>query len=149
MISVLLKTFFLLYVSEVISNCPPNSSKYHMYSISFIDNVLGIYSMFNGDCYPNGSYINHIYITPGISEYISHLQCLLPNSTLTLSTVTQQVKGSSLNVMTLEKLMPGTTHNITIRAYQDILGPASKTISVQTLSGIYVREFYFILLFVC
>ena len=38
--------------------------------------------MFNGNCYPNGSYINHIYITPGISEYISHLQCVLPNSTL-------------------------------------------------------------------
>ena len=37
--------------------------------------------MFNGDCYPNGSYINHIYITPGIN-YISHLQCVLPNSTL-------------------------------------------------------------------
>ena len=38
--------------------------------------------MFNGDCYPNGSYINHIYITPGSSSYISHLQCVLPNSTL-------------------------------------------------------------------
>ena len=38
--------------------------------------------MFNGSCYPNGSHINHIYITPGISEYISHLQCVLPNSTL-------------------------------------------------------------------
>ena len=37
--------------------------------------------MFNGDCYPNGSYINHNYITPG-STYISHLQCVLPNSTL-------------------------------------------------------------------
>ena len=38
--------------------------------------------MFNGDCYPNGSYINHIYITPNISSYISHLQCVLSNSTL-------------------------------------------------------------------
>ena len=38
--------------------------------------------MFNESCYSNGSYINHIYITPGISEYISHLQCVLPNSTL-------------------------------------------------------------------
>ena len=37
--------------------------------------------MFNGDCYPNSSYINHIYITPG-KYYISHLQCVLPNSTL-------------------------------------------------------------------
>ena len=38
--------------------------------------------MLNGNCYPNGSYINHIYITPGMSEYMSHLQCVLPNSTL-------------------------------------------------------------------
>ena len=36
--------------------------------------------MFNGSCYPNGSYINHIYITT--SSYISHLQCVLPDSTL-------------------------------------------------------------------
>ena len=41
--------------------------------------------MFNEDCYPNGSYINHLYITPNTpdtSYYISHLQCVLPNSTL-------------------------------------------------------------------
>ena len=38
--------------------------------------------MLNGNCYPNDSYINHIYITPGINEYMSHLQCVLPNSTL-------------------------------------------------------------------
>ena len=38
--------------------------------------------MFNGSCNPNGSYINHIYITPGTSSYISHLQCVLPSSTL-------------------------------------------------------------------
>ena len=37
--------------------------------------------MFNGDCYPNGSYINQKYITQG-SNYMSHLQCVLPNSTL-------------------------------------------------------------------
>ena len=37
--------------------------------------------MFIGDCYPNGSYINHIYIAPG-STYISYLLCVLPNSTL-------------------------------------------------------------------
>ena len=52
-----------------------------MCSTSFINNVLGIYLLFNGDCYPNGSYINHNYITPG-SNYISHLQCVLPDSTL-------------------------------------------------------------------
>ena len=37
--------------------------------------------MFNGSCYPNGSYINHIYITPGHTNY-SPLQCVLPDSTL-------------------------------------------------------------------
>ena len=41
--------------------------------------------MHNGDCYPNGSYINHLYITPNISSlgyYYSLLQCVSPNSTL-------------------------------------------------------------------
>ena len=33
--------------------------------------------MFKGDCYPNGSYINHLYIT-----HSSMLQCVLPSSTL-------------------------------------------------------------------
>ena len=49
--------------------------------------------------------------------------------------------------MTLKGLIPGTTYNITIRAYQDILGPSSNTISVQTLSGIYVVELHYIILF--
>ena len=31
--------------------------------------------MFKGDCYPNGSYINEIYIT-----HTSKLQCVLPSS---------------------------------------------------------------------
>ena len=48
---------------------------------SFIDNILGIYLMFNGDCYPNGSYINHIYITKDYDNY-SSLKCALPNTTL-------------------------------------------------------------------
>ena len=47
-------------------------------------------------------------------------------------TVTQQVKGGSQNMMTLNGLIPSTTYNITVRAYQDILGPASNAISVQT-----------------
>ena len=37
--------------------------------------------MFNGSCYPNDSYINHIYITVGLTNY-SPLQCVLPNSNL-------------------------------------------------------------------
>ena len=47
-------------------------------------------------------------------------------------TVTQQVKGGSQNKKTLKGLIPATTYNITVRAYQDILGPASNVISVQT-----------------
>ena len=70
------------------------------------------------------------------------------NATSDTHTVTQQVMGGSQNVMTLEELIPETTYNITIRAYQDILGPASNATSIQTLSGIYVIDFYFIFLFV-
>ena len=50
-------------------------------------------------------------------------------------TVPQQVEGGSQNEMTLKGLIPATTYNITVRAYQDILGPASNAISVQTLSS--------------
>ena len=54
------------------------------------------------------------------------------NATSDTHTVTQQVKGGSQNEITLKGLMPATTYNITVRAYQDILGPASTVISVQT-----------------
>ena len=67
------------------------------------------------------------------------------NATSDTHTVTQQVKGGSQNIMTLKELIPGITYNIniTVRAYQDILGPASNTTSVQTLfSGIYSKEFF-------
>ena len=46
--------------------------------------------------------------------------------------VIQQVNGSSVNETTLNGLIPGTTYNITIRAYQDLLGPASEPLSVTT-----------------
>ena len=63
------------------------------------------------------------------------------NATSDTHTVTQQVKGGSQNEMTLKGLIPSTTYNITVRAYQDILGPASNVISVQTninlTTGIY------------
>ena len=49
--------------------------------------------------------------------------------------VIQQVNGSSVNETTLNGLIPGTTYNITIRAYQDLLGPASEPLSVDTLNG--------------
>ena len=49
---------------------------------------------------------------------------------------TVQVVGSSNNTITLNGLRVETTYNITVRAYQQLLGPASSTISVQTLPGI-------------
>ena len=49
---------------------------------------------------------------------------------------TVQVEGSSNNTITLNGLSVETTYNITVRAYQQLLGPASSTISVQTLPGI-------------
>ena len=57
------------------------------------------------------------------------------NVTSDAHTVTQQVKGGSQNKITLKRLIPATTYNITVRAYQDILGPASNAISIQTLSS--------------
>ena len=58
------------------------------------------------------------------------------NVTSDAHTVTEEIKGGSQNEMTLKGLIPVTTYNITVRAYQDILGPASNAISVQTSSGI-------------
>ena len=57
------------------------------------------------------------------------------NATSDTYTVTHQVKGGSQNEITLKGLIPATTYNITVRAYQSILGPASNVISVQTLSS--------------
>ena len=56
------------------------------------------------------------------------------NATSDTHIVTQQVRGGSQNEMTLKGLIPGTTYNITVRAYQDILGPSSNITSVQ-ISG--------------
>ena len=47
---------------------------------------------------------------------------------------TVQVEGSSNNTITLNELREGTIYSTTVRAYQQLLGPASSTISVQTLS---------------
>ena len=47
-----------------------------------------------------------------------------------------QVEGHSNNTITLNGLKIGKNYNITVRAYQQLLGPASSTISVQTLPGI-------------
>ena len=54
---------------------------------------------------------------------------------------TIQVEGSSNNTITLNGLNIETTYSITVRAYQQLLGPAN-TISVQTLStGIATAPF--------
>ena len=45
---------------------------------------------------------------------------------------TVQVEGSSNNTITLNGLRNATTYSITVRAYQQLLGPASSTISVTT-----------------
>ena len=50
---------------------------------------------------------------------------------------TVQLEGNSNNSITLSVgPSEGATYNITVRAYQQLLGPASSTISVQTLPGI-------------
>ena len=55
---------------------------------------------------------------------------------------TVQVEGSSNNTITLNGLRGETTYSITVRAYQQLLGPASSAISVQTLStGIATAPF--------
>uniref|UniRef100_A0A1X7VM53 Fibronectin type-III domain-containing protein n=1 Tax=Amphimedon queenslandica TaxID=400682 RepID=A0A1X7VM53_AMPQE len=54
----------------------------------------------------------------------------ITSDTDTVQTV--QVEGNSNNAITLNGLRGGTTYSITVRAYQQLLGPAS-TISVQTL----------------
>ena len=58
----------------------------------------------------------------------------ITSDTDTVQTV--QVEGSSNNEVTLNGLRIETTYYITVRAYQQLLGPASSTISVQTLPGI-------------
>ena len=52
--------------------------------------------------------------------------------------MTQQVEGRSQSTTTLKGLRVGTTYNITVRAYQDILGPVSNIISVQTYPGVII-----------
>ena len=53
---------------------------------------------------------------------------------------TVQVEGSSNNTITLNGLNIETTYSITVKAYQQLLGPVS-TISVQTLPGIATAPF--------
>ena len=64
------------------------------------------------------------------------------NATNDTHTVTQQVKGGSQNEMTLKGLIPATIYNITVRAYQDILGPASNVISVKTSDSLISTKYW-------
>ena len=50
--------------------------------------------------------------------------------------MTQQVKGSSQNMMTLKRLIPLTSYDITVRNNQDILGPTSNAINELITTGI-------------
>ena len=71
-------------------------------------------------------------ITVSWTPIPSDLNGYVVNATSDTHTVTQQVKGSNQNKITLKRLIPVTTYNITVRAYQDILGPASNKVSVHT-----------------
>ena len=51
------------------------------------------------------------------------------------------MEGSSNNRARLTGLRVKATYSITVRAYQQLLGPASNTISVQTLPGIATAPF--------
>ena len=44
--------------------------------------MIGIYLMYNGDCYPNGSYFVDDAIRLDFQPIVDYLQCVLPNSTL-------------------------------------------------------------------
>ena len=82
--------------------------------------------MFNGDCYPNGSYINHIYITKDHVNYIS-LKCALPNTTLTDGQLVDP-KGNPL-----------TCHNTALHC-DKTTNPASISL-YRTNGGIIFNEF--------
>ena len=45
------------------------------------------------------------------------------------------VEGGAMNETTLEGLIPGISYSITVRAYQDILGPPSTTLNDRTGDG--------------
>ena len=45
------------------------------------------------------------------------------------------VEGGDMKETTLNGLIPGTSYSITVRAYQDILGPPSATLNTATDDG--------------
>ena len=56
------------------------------------------------------------------------------------STNTTAVDVGNVTQYTLEGLVPGNTYNITVRAYQDLLGPESTSIQPRIPSGIYLTS---------
>ena len=48
------------------------------------------------------------------------------------------VSGSDDISIALDGLIPGTTYSITVRAYEDILGPASTTLQFTSISGRFI-----------
>ena len=71
------------------------------------------------------------------------------SSDFTDTVQTIQVKGSSNNTITLNGLRGGATYNITVRAYQQLLGPASGTFRVQALPGIATAPVNLLATFIC
>ena len=68
--------------------------------------------------------VNWIYNTSDADGYVVYY-----NGTAKL------VVGGDTKETTLDGLIPGTSYSITVRAYQDILGPPSTTITAETNSG--------------
>ena len=65
---------------------------------------------------------------------ISDVDGYIVNANSLIDYVIQQV-NNSVSQTTLNELLPGTTYTITVRAYQDILGPPSDEESITTLDG--------------
>ena len=72
--------------------------------------------MFNGDCYPNGSYIDHIYITKDNANY-SPLKCALPNTTLSVGEWVDP-NGNPLSCNTVPLYCDKTTNPASISLYR-------------------------------
>ena len=66
---------------------------------------------------------------------ISDVDGYIVNASSLNDYVIQQVFNNSVSQTTLNGLLPGTTYTITVRAYQDILGPPSDEESITTLDG--------------
>ena len=75
-------------------------------------------------------------ITVSWTPVPSDVDGYIVNTTSDTHIVTQQVKGGSQNMMTLKRLIPLTSYDITVRNNQDILGPTSNANSELITSGI-------------